>query len=290
MYPILAERLGVLRVYKYGIFLFAITAILIPSISLLPSQAALRLHSLQYFEKHQQVPPATKFYSNSNGYLLNQLSNNGIISYVSNILSGRHLEESDTTPLVMNQDWSVFILVILGLSFISISSMWVIISIFVLINNSCYSHERGKVNGIGQTFASLGRLSGPYIAANVFAWSEVNGMSWPFNYYFSWYILGIVSLIFMKFADLLPKTIQRRKREPKEPRYSVYHKLNEEEFDEIVDSMNDDDDDDEEIILNSAHYVDEEIKDADAFSFANIDSKNSNESILGAEPVIQLNK
>lgn len=68
-----------------------------------------------------------------------------------------------------------FLLVISGLTIMSVSAMWTMITIFVLINNSCYSHQRGTVNGIAQTFASIGKLSGPYIGANIFAWSETNG-------------------------------------------------------------------------------------------------------------------
>lgn len=115
IYPYLTEKLGILRVYRYGAFIFAIAMICAPGISL-----------IEYI-----IPSAA--------------------------LS--------------------FALVTMTLAIISIGSMWVLITIFVLINNSCYSHQRGTVNGIGQTFASLGRLSGPYVGANLFAWSENNGKS-----------------------------------------------------------------------------------------------------------------
>jgi MFS family permease len=112
--------------------------------------------------------------------------------------------------------FTIWVLVIGGLVLMGTATMFTLISVFILINNSCYSHERATVNGIGQTFASFGRLCGPVIAAYVFAWSESNGRQWPFNYYFVWYILGIFSLFNSRLALFLPRSIERRKREPKE--------------------------------------------------------------------------
>jgi MFS family permease len=114
-----------------------------------------------------------------------------------------------------------WIFVVLGLSVIGTSAMWVFTSIFVLINNSCYSHERATVNGIGQTCASLGRFTGPYLGALTFAWSENNRLQWPFDYFFTWYLIGMISIGNSYLTKLLPRSIERRKREPREPRYAV---------------------------------------------------------------------
>lgn len=51
---------------------------------------------------------------------------------------------------------------------LTVSVNWVLVSLFVLINNSCYSHQRATVNGIGQTCASIGRLLGPYVLLLIF--------------------------------------------------------------------------------------------------------------------------
>lgn len=118
--------------------------------------------------------------------------------------------------------WSAIVAV---LSMMTIAIMWSMITVFVLINNSCYSHERAKVNGIGQSMASLGRLFGPYTGASLFAWSEVNGLGWPLNYYFAFYFLSFISIGIFFTAKLLPNSIQRRKREPKVPRYSSVSSL-----------------------------------------------------------------
>jgi len=117
----------------------------------------------------------------------------------------------------------MWISVVVVLTAISTSATFSLISIFVLINNSCYSHERGTVNGIGQTFAAMGRLLGPYFGSVIFAWSETNGYFWPLNYFFIWYIMGIVAICNYIISKFLPKNLQRRKREPKEARYALYH-------------------------------------------------------------------
>ena len=49
-----------------------------------------------------------------------------------------------------------FALVVTALTLMGTATMFILISVFVLINNSCYSHERATVNGIGQTCAALG--------------------------------------------------------------------------------------------------------------------------------------
>lgn len=96
----------------------------------------------------------------------------------------------------------------------SLTSLWVLITIFVFINNSCYSHQRATVNGIGQTFASLGRLSGPYLGAVLFAWSENNHLYWPMNYYLTFYLLTIVAMCNYFLVNALSPKIVRRRREP----------------------------------------------------------------------------
>ena len=66
------------------------------------------------------------------------------------------------------------------------------------------------------------KVSGPYLGATVFAWSETNGLSWPFNYYFTFYLVGAIALFSSNLAKMLPRSIQRRKREPKRPRYTKW--------------------------------------------------------------------
>jgi hypothetical protein len=127
----------------------------------------------------------------------------------------------------------------LGLAVMSTVQMWIFISIFTFINNSCYSHQRSTVNGIGQTFAALGRLSAPFIGSNLFAWSETNGLAWPLNFSLCWYVISGLALWSSSLVHNFPKSIQRRKREPKRARYASPNGgggLNEEEEEEDEDT------------------------------------------------------
>lgn len=83
-----------------------------------------------------------------------------------------------------------------------------------MITNVSYPDFRGKVNGIGQVFASMGRFfvcplegyqdQGPTIATNVYAWSLANGLSFPFDYnciFILFAILQIVQTYLIYFLD-----------------------------------------------------------------------------------------
>lgn len=116
---------------------------------------------------------------------------------------------------ISNNETVTMIVVVLALTMQSVAATWYLVSTFVLISNSCYSHQLATVNGIGQTCASLGRLSGPYLGSVLFAWSETNGLEWPFNQFLVYYLLAVLAVLIYQYSFLLPKSIQRRKREPK---------------------------------------------------------------------------
>ena len=107
--------------------------------------------------------------------------------------------------------WSFLVLV---LTIANVSALWCFTSVFVLINNSCFSKQRATVNGIGQTFASLGRMIGPISGGSLFAWSETNGLGWPLNFHFTFYVIAAVSLAQLILAVRLPESISRKKVEP----------------------------------------------------------------------------
>jgi MFS family permease len=98
---------------------------------------------------------------------------------------------------------------------------WSYVCVFVFVNNSCYSHQRATVNGIGQTCAAVGRMVGPYFAGLLFASTASSGFSWPINYSFTFYVICAISFCIWAFSKHLPNKIQRRRREPKNPRYAV---------------------------------------------------------------------
>eukprot|EP01047_Picozoa_sp_COSAG01_P066826 COSAG01_NODE_9302_length_2489_cov_6.794142_1_plen_525_part_10 len=52
------------------------------------------------------------------------------------------------------------------------------------MNNSVSITERGTLNGVGMTAASIGKALGPALASPLFAWSLINRLNWPFDYSF----------------------------------------------------------------------------------------------------------
>eukprot|EP00053_Salpingoeca_punica_P013965 m.126810 g.126810 ORF g.126810 m.126810 type:complete len:686 (-) comp16347_c1_seq7:1199-3256(-) len=83
-------------------------------------------------------------------------------------------------------------------------------AVMVLINNSCSAAERGTVNGLGQSMASLGRMIGPAIGGVAFAWSENNGFGWPFDFHFVWHCISMVALGAYCLSRLLPLSIDKK--------------------------------------------------------------------------------
>ena len=90
----------------------------------------------------------------------------------------------------------------------------------VLINNSAFADFRGKVNGLGQVLAAVGRSIGPSCASSLFAWSISDNHPFPFNSGFTYYIsfdttwafpspqiLGICMFASSCLIYLLPKSI-----------------------------------------------------------------------------------
>lgn len=110
----------------------------------------------------------------------------------------------------------VWTLLVAAMMVANVAAMWCFTSVFVLINNSCYKKERATVNGIGQSLAAVGRMTGPIAGGNLFAWSETNGMGWPLNFHFTFYMIALVTLAGSRLASLLPESISRRKVEPGE--------------------------------------------------------------------------
>ena len=135
---------------------------------------------------------------------------------------------------------SLWVMVVTSLTLIGTAMMFTLISVFILINNSCYSHERNTVNAIGQIFVSFGRLCGPFFVAYAISMTSENGRTdWPYEYF----ILGAMSLLNSRLALLLPRSIERRKREPREPRYAF------EDTDGETDGDNDDIFDEMEVLI-----------------------------------------
>ncbi|KAK8813068.1 hypothetical protein WA158_002660 [Blastocystis sp. Blastoise] len=78
--------------------------------------------------------------------------------------------------------------------------------------NSCPPDFRAKANSIQEILGGLGKFIGPCIGTPLFAWSCSNGLSFPFDYGFTYYLLGIICL----FTGMLPNVLNKSINEPKE--------------------------------------------------------------------------
>jgi hypothetical protein len=69
--------------------------------------------------------------------------------------------------------------------------------------------------------ASAGRLIGPIAGSSLFAWTETNDLTWPFNYSLVWLLVAAMATYIYHMSGRLPRKILKKRREPKVPRYAV---------------------------------------------------------------------
>ena len=93
---------------------------------------------------------------------------------------------------VVNKKLMIFIA---GLSFIwaTSGSNIAFASNAVIINQSVPTNKRASVNGLGMTIGSIAKAIGPFSGSVMFAWSLENKMSFPFNYYFVFLMIFLLS-------------------------------------------------------------------------------------------------
>lgn len=67
-------------------------------------------------------------------------------------------------------------------------------SSFLIINNSCTSAERGRVNGWGMSLSSAFKAAGPTVGSVCFAWSLTNGIeSWLLDVHFAFFLCALIA-------------------------------------------------------------------------------------------------
>ncbi|XP_078697185.1 uncharacterized protein LOC144925145 [Branchiostoma floridae x Branchiostoma belcheri] len=100
--------------------------------------------------------------------------------------------------------WGPLLLVVLvmeqGRSFSFLASM-------VLVGNSGVQSNRGTINSIAQTMASLLKLLGPAVSANLFAWTNDNGLPWPLDHHLVFYVAAVLCLLMAVICASLPASI-----------------------------------------------------------------------------------
>jgi hypothetical protein len=67
-------------------------------------------------------------------------------------------------------------------------------SVFLLINDSVDSDERGALNGLSVTLAGISKALGPMLGSILFAWSISNGLPFPCNYAFVFLLNTIIGI------------------------------------------------------------------------------------------------
>ncbi|EGD74952.1 hypothetical protein PTSG_07177 [Salpingoeca rosetta] len=187
MFPSLSKRFGYVGLYKFGLTLFTLWIILIPE---LPRVSPPRQDSA--------LLPATSTSDSSGG---NGGGGGGT-------MSSQHYHH-DAPAGAVGASWvhSPVFLPALLFALTQASIVLSFTSTFVLINNSCPPHERGTANGLGQSYAALGRASGPAIGGAIFAWSAGAHRAWPFDYHFVWYVAAAVCVATYCLALRLPESV-----------------------------------------------------------------------------------
>eukprot|EP00656_Telonema_subtile_P014640 TRINITY_DN17543_c0_g1_i2.p1 TRINITY_DN17543_c0_g1~~TRINITY_DN17543_c0_g1_i2.p1 ORF type:complete len:536 (-),score=96.73 TRINITY_DN17543_c0_g1_i2:452-2059(-) len=108
-----------------------------------------------------------------------------------------------------------WVLLVLAFSMMACGRVAALTSLFVLINNSVLAPQRGTVNGIGQSFAAIGRFVGPWAGASLFAWTQGNSLRWPLNYHLTWYAVAVVAVLSSGLCYfILPSSLEKSKLSP----------------------------------------------------------------------------
>ncbi|KAF9941945.1 hypothetical protein BGZ67_003516 [Mortierella alpina] len=98
-------------------------------------------------------------------------------------------------------------LVMVGLVFKYVCSVFSYTSVMVMITNSSPPHLLGTVNGIGQTSASFMRAFGPALGGILWAWSLSNKLSFPFNYFFVFFLMGTIAILCFIHSLSIPREL-----------------------------------------------------------------------------------
>ncbi|KAG0271310.1 hypothetical protein BGZ95_000888 [Linnemannia exigua] len=119
------------------------------------------------------------------------------------------VDESDTET--GGQLVRVRCLVLVGLVFKYLCSVFSYTSVMVMITNSSPAHLLGTVNGIGQTSASFMRAFGPALGGIIWAWSLGNKLNFPFNYCFVFFLMATIAVLGFIHSFSIPTQLGRKK-------------------------------------------------------------------------------
>jgi apolipoprotein N-acyltransferase len=69
----------------------------------------------------------------------------------------------------------------------------------------------GTVNGYGQSLVAMLRLFGPFSGSSLLSWSITNGLGFPLDHHFMFYVVSALLLLILGLSFLLPTTINEPK-------------------------------------------------------------------------------
>lgn len=112
-----------------------------------------------------------------------------------------------------------FLLVVI-LLFTRVAVSGAFLAVNILLNNSVTSELLGSANGLGMTLSSAGRTIAPSLFGSMYSWSlentkDVEGndeaLGFPFNQYFPFFMLSLVSILNAFFASQLSASMDHKK-------------------------------------------------------------------------------
>lgn len=78
------------------------------------------------------------------------------------------------------------------------------VAVNALVNNSAMPYERGSLNGLNMMLGSLAKAAGPFLGAELFAWSINTGNKFPIDYHISFYFLAFCCCCLFCYAKQVP--------------------------------------------------------------------------------------
>jgi len=104
----------------------------------------------------------------------------------------------------------VKIIIIIHFSFLDIVGSSLFTSVFQLIANAVPKSQLGSLNGVSQSGVALMRSFSPVISTTLISWTLTNGLPFPLDYHFTFFILSLNVLIYLCISFVTPKSINNR--------------------------------------------------------------------------------
>ena len=119
-----------------------------------------------------------------------------VVQAANNVTGGGNMTGSDDSDILVTSASRVGTLAAVAFLFglASSASVSAFASVFMLINNSVTTDQRGAVNGLAMTIASGTKAVGPILGSSLLAWTFEKGrnVSWFFGHTFGFFIVALL--------------------------------------------------------------------------------------------------